>query len=245
MAIYYDKENSKFYTSKKTSSSVMVLDELKLHSDHSYHHQNFTIEDSPIKYIGFELKNGWKVWQNGKYQYDDVLYISVGILHKSNTYLAPMTKLSRFFKDDDTILKSAGSLDSFYFKIDEKVPNWECQLEKVYRDVCWVCNTNEVWLFKDMLKFLPEFDRYAESSKKSDYFIYVLAEVLRYVLKYGQNINEEFLLTAKERLLSYAYDELEDGTRRLNILMRNGGDNQKLYGAVSTIKEFIDECRKL
>ena len=96
-----------------------------------------------------------------------------------------------------------------------------------------------------MIKFLAEFDQYASNNIESPYFIHVLAEVLKYILKYGRNINEEFLLTGKERLMSYAYNSLENGTKRLYDLMKQGEDDNKLYDSVSEIKEFIDCCRTI
>jgi len=38
---------------------------------------------------------------------------------------------------------------------------------------------------------------------------------------------------------------LENGTKRINELMKEGEDDKKLYDSVSKIKEFIDECRAL
>lgn len=242
MAIYYDRENGRF-TTCYSASSELILDKIQTFSDHSYHKQDVRIENAPIKYIGFDIKNGWKI--KGTYKYDDVLYIDVAILHKSDTYLAPMSKLKTYLNDDKSILNTHVTLSSFYFKLDEKIDNWESQFLKVYHDICWVCNTRDVWLYKDMIKFLAEFDQYASNNIESPYFIHVLAEVLKYILKYGRNINEEFLLTGKERLLSYAYDSLENGTKRLNDLMKQGEDDNKLYDSVSEIKEFIDCCRTI
>ena len=91
MAIYYDRDNGRFTTSY-SASSELILDKIQTFSDHSYHKQNVRIENAPIKNIGFDIKNGWKI--KGTYKYDDVLYIDVAILDKSDTYLAPMSKLN-------------------------------------------------------------------------------------------------------------------------------------------------------
>ena len=175
----------------------------------------------------------------------DTSDIEVFILHKTGTYLSPISRLKTYLEDEESILNSSIPLRSLSFELNEKIPNWESQFVKVYHDVCWICNTREIWLYKDMIKFLGEFDQYAAAKSESPYFIHVLAEVLRYILGYGRKLNEEFLLTGKEHLLSYAFDSLENGTKRINELMKEGEDDKKLYDSVSKIKEFIDECRAL
>lgn len=242
MALYYDRVNERYSTSD-LASSELILDKIQTFSNHSFHNQEVKIDGAPVKYIKFNTKNGWKI--DGTYQYDDILYIEVFILHKTGTYLSPISRLKTYLEDEESILNSSIPLRSLSFELNEKIPNWESQFVKVYHDVCWICNTREIWLYKDMIKFLGEFDQYAAAKSESPYFIHVLAEVLRYILEYGRKLNEEFLLTGKEHLLSYAFDSLENGTKRINELMKEGEDDKKLYYSVSKIKEFIDECRAL
>lgn len=85
MALYYDRVNERYSTSD-LASSELILDKIQTFSNHSFHNQEVKIDGAPVKYIKFNTKNGWKI--DGTYQYDDILYIEVFILHKTGTYLS-------------------------------------------------------------------------------------------------------------------------------------------------------------
>lgn len=242
MALYYDYKNKTFYAGncEKSASSELVWKQEPPRTN-MYSNEHYYSEDKDINRIKVTSKRT-RLAKDNTTDIEYLYYLSVSISYR-NCVLWPFSLYDHYLINDSETENGVAYISStLSYNVKMKDISLGTLFEKAYDDASLVCNTHQLWLYSDMLRFLDKLDEYAKTNLESPYFQNIVAKVVDMCSYYGKNLNTFFLITGKKRLLNYALVAKE---RQINFMSKsdayaNADQSRKL----EKLEEFIELCKQ-